>query len=121
MKKLVNNYSNKIEKIYLNKWKMKCLIMRMKEEIIQNTQKANDKNIKYQRRTRFMIEGIKKLFEKNNEYYKKDNNNVKNDKKELIEKKGKLIENEKDNKKDNKKNQFEKHEQMFEQNILNKT
>ncbi len=50
-----------------------------------------------------MIEGIKKLFEKKNKYHKKDNVNVKNNKKDLIEKKGKLIENEKDNKKDNKK------------------
>ena len=122
MKKLVNNYSNKIEKIYLNKWKMKCLFMRMKEEIIQNIQKVNEKNIKYQRRTRFMIEGIKKLFEKNNEYHKKDNINVKNEKNELMEKTGKLIENEKDNKKDNKKNQFEQqNEQKFEQNTLNES
>ena len=63
MIKIINNYSNKLKKIYVNKWKMRCLIMKIKKEIIHNHHKDNETNIKYQRRTRFMFEG-KKLFGK---------------------------------------------------------
>ncbi len=57
MIKIINNYSNKLKKIYMNKWKMRCLIMKIKKEIIYNHHKNNETNIKYQRRTRFMFEG----------------------------------------------------------------
>ena len=117
MIKIINNYSNKLKKIYVNKWKMRCLIMKIKKEIIHNHHKDNETNIKYQRRTRFMFEG-KKIFGKKNEENDKETNkkeNIikKNDEKDLNEKKEKLNKSEENNKvKSNNKNEKEYKEEI---------
>ncbi len=59
---------------------MRCLIIKIKNEMIYKVQKDNEKNIKYQRRTRFMFEGTKNYFGKNHE----ENNEKSNKKENLI-------------------------------------
>ena len=53
----------KILKNCLNKWKMKCLVIKIKNDlIIENNERKN--NFKYQRRIRFSYEGIKRIDDK---------------------------------------------------------
>jgi hypothetical protein len=105
LEKILKSIGNKIKKNYFEKWKIQTLMIKIKDDLIKETNQY-DKSYTYQRRTRFMYQGVKREVDKRIEI--------------IIDKKEKEIQTEKDNLINEKIKVEKKEDKKLEKEEINK-